>query len=61
MAGAGLKARGYTDLVTGDESIFIEPLAEILEYGQTYAERLLERYHGEWGGDVKPVFVESAY
>ena len=61
VAGAGLKARGYTDLVTGDESIFIEPLAEILEYGQTYAERLLERYHGEWGGDVKPVFAENAY
>jgi glutamate--cysteine ligase len=61
VAGAGLKARGYTDLVTGDESTFIEPLAEIVECGQTCAERLLERYHGEWGGDVKPVFVECAY
>ncbi|MGO9485126.1 MAG: glutamate--cysteine ligase [Rhodomicrobium sp.] len=61
LAGAGLKARGYSDLVTGDESIFIEPLAGIVENGKTLAERLLERYHGEWGGDVRPVFVESAY
>ena len=47
--------------MSGDESIFIEPLAEIVENGKTDAERLLERYHGEWGGDVRPVFVESAY
>ena len=31
LAAAGLKARGYTDLMTGDESIFLQPLAEILE------------------------------
>jgi len=61
LASGGLKARGHTDLVTGDESIFLAPLAEIVERGQTDAERLLERYHGEWGGDVRPVFTESAY
>ena len=61
LAAAGLKARGHTDLITGDESIFLQPLAEIVESGKTDAERLLERYHGEWGGDVRPVFVESAY
>jgi len=57
----GLKARGHTDSMSGDESIFLQPLAEIVERGQTAAERLLERYHGEWGGDVRPVFTESAY
>ena len=61
LAAAGLKARGHTDLMTGDESIFLEPLVEIVERGQTDAERLLERYQGEWGGDVRPVFAESAY
>ncbi len=61
LASGGLKARGHTDLVSGDESIFIAPLAEIVERGQTEAERLLERYRGEWGGDVRPVFTESAY
>ncbi len=61
LAAAGLKARGHTDLITGDESIFLQPLVEIVESGQTDAERLLERYHGEWGGDVRPVFAENAY
>jgi glutamate--cysteine ligase len=37
------------------------PLFEIVERGRTQAEVLLERYHGEWGGDVRPVFIESAY
>ena len=61
LARGGLKARGYTDLVTGDESIFLDPLVEIAESGKTAAERLLERYHGEWRGDVRPIFAEGAY
>jgi glutamate--cysteine ligase len=61
MAAAGLKARGHSDLVSGDESIFLGPLFEILARKQTDADRLLERYHGEWGGDVRPVFNDSAY
>ena len=61
LAAAGLKARGHTDFITGDESIFLQPLVEIVESGKTDAERLLERYHGEWGGDVRPVFAENAY
>ncbi len=61
FAAAGLKARSHTDLVSGDESMFLEPLLGIAGRGQTDAERLLERYHREWGGDVRPVFTESAY
>lgn len=61
LASAGLKARGHTDLLTGDESVFLQPLAQIVDSGQTDAERLLERYHREWGGDVRPIFAESAY
>jgi len=61
LAAAGLKARGHTDLVTGDERVFLEPLAEIVSRGKTAAEGLLDRYHGEWGGDVRPVFTENAY
>ena len=47
--------------MSGDESIFLMPLFEIVERGRTSAEVLLERYHVEWGGDVRPVFIESAY
>ncbi len=61
LADAGLKARGQSDFMGGDESMFLMPLFEIVERGHTSAELLLERYHGEWGGDVRPVFIESAY
>ncbi|MGO9543712.1 MAG: glutamate--cysteine ligase [Rhodomicrobium sp.] len=61
LSAAGLKARGHTDLVSGDESIFLDPLLKIVENGQTDAERLLGRYREVWGGDVRPVFSEMAY
>ncbi|MGA7323820.1 MAG: glutamate--cysteine ligase [Rhodomicrobium sp.] len=58
---AGLRARGDSDLVTGDESVFLEPLIEITERGATDAEHLLARYRNEWRGDIAPVFTENAY
>ncbi len=61
LAEAGLKARGHGDFMNGDESMFLMPLIETVERGRTSAELLLERYHGEWGRDVRPVFIESAY
>ena len=44
-----------------DETVHLRPLQEIVDSGVTQAERLLERYHGPWGGDVRPVFEEFAY
>ena len=40
---------------------FLDPLVEIVESGQTPAERKLELFHGEWHGSVDPVFREFAY
>jgi glutamate--cysteine ligase len=61
LAAAGLKARQRTDLVSGDESVFLQSLMDIVARGETEAERLLARYNGEWAGDVRPVFSEEAY
>jgi len=36
------------------------PLVAVLR-GITPAEELLERFHGEWGGSVDPIFEEYAY
>lgn len=60
IAAAGLKARAYSNLFE-DESSFLRPLREFVERGKTAADALLARYHGEWGGDVRPVFTENAY
>ncbi len=60
ISAAGLKARGHSNLFD-DESSFLRPLWEFVDRGQTAADVLLARYHGEWGGDVTPVFAENAY
>jgi glutamate--cysteine ligase len=57
----GLKRRARHNANGDDESIFLEPLIEIVEANQTPAERKLELFHGAWGGSVDPVFKEFAY
>ncbi|MGF1455292.1 MAG: glutamate--cysteine ligase [Alphaproteobacteria bacterium] len=59
-ARAGLKERRRADF-SPDETGFLDALDEIAEDGRTPAERLLERYRGEWGGSVDPIFEECAF
>jgi len=61
IAGHGLKRRARRNAAGDDESIFLQPLTEIIEANQTPAERKLELFHGPWGGSVDPVFREFAY
>ncbi len=57
----GLKRRARLNQHGADESLFLEPLIEIVQANQTPAERKLELFHGAWGGSVDPVFREFAY
>lgn len=57
---AGLKARNQRNWEGADETIFLKPIEHTLATGKTPAERLLDLYHGEWGGDVTPIFAEHA-
>jgi glutamate--cysteine ligase len=61
IAAHGLKRRARLNKNGVDESIYIEPLIEIVEANQTPAERKLELFHGEWNGDIDRVFREFAY
>ncbi|WP_189450665.1 glutamate--cysteine ligase [Cognatilysobacter xinjiangensis] len=61
ISAAGLKRRARLNAHGADESIFLEPLVEIVESGVTAAERKLELFEGAWGGSVDPVFREFAY
>ena len=58
---AGLKARARVSASGDDETGFLSELDEIAESGLSPAERLLERYHTEWGRRVEPVFEALAY
>jgi len=57
----GLKRRAATNADGSDESIFLTPLIDFAEANETPAERKLARFHGEWRGDIDPVFKEYAY
>jgi glutamate--cysteine ligase len=60
---AGLKARarpGAGGLVP-DETHFLNALQDSVETGKTPADELLERYHGDWDGDISRVFADYSY
>jgi glutamate--cysteine ligase len=61
IAASGLKARNRLSGGMVDETGYIGELEDIADNGVTAAERLLELYHGSWGGDVSRVFETFAY
>ncbi|WP_010141018.1 glutamate--cysteine ligase [Oceanicola sp. S124] len=63
IAEAGLKARarpGAGGLIP-DETHFLNALKESVESGLVPADELLERYRGEWGGDISRIFADYSY
>ena len=58
---AGLKTRNRLNGEGQDESIFLQPLDEVLAKKTTMAEDMLALYHGRWNGSVEPVFEEYQY
>jgi glutamate--cysteine ligase len=58
ISSAGLKRRAQLDGVGMSEDGFLQPLRELVSRGYTRAEELLRAYHGEWKGDIRPIFTE---
>jgi len=44
-----------------DETHFLNALQDSLETGQTPADELLARYHGDWQGDLTRIYEEYSY
>jgi glutamate--cysteine ligase len=61
IAHGGLKARARLSGAGEDETGFLEPLREIVRAGKVPAERLLDLYHGAWGGDVAHVYGDASF
>lgn len=61
IAEAGLNARARLNPSGDNESGYLDPLREIVASGITPAERLLNRYHGDWGGDLGRVYDEKSF
>ena len=56
---SGLNARGMLNGTGDNESGFLAPLDETVASGKVPAQRLLDKYHGEWGGDISRVYDGS--
>jgi glutamate--cysteine ligase len=61
IADAGLKARGRLNGAGDSEQSFLNPLHEIVASGKVPAQRLLDKYHGEWAGDLSRVYGEMSF
>jgi glutamate--cysteine ligase len=61
IADAGLTARGRLNAAGDNETGFLDPLREVIVSGMTPADRLLERYHGAWKGDISRIYDEESF
>ena len=61
IARSGLAARQQFNAAGDNETGYLSALDEVIATGKTPAERLLDRYHGEWGGDVSRVYAEESF
>ncbi len=59
IAHSGLAARAMLNASGDNETGYLETLDEIVKTGKVPAQRLLDAYHGEWGGDVSRVYKYS--
>lgn len=57
---AGLERLSARD-GTRDETGFLRPLISVVEERRTFAERLLDKYRYEWGGDISRIWDEIEF
>ncbi|HEY1607463.1 MAG TPA: glutamate--cysteine ligase [Allosphingosinicella sp.] len=61
IAESGLVARARLNSAGDSESGYLDPLREIVARGTSPAWVLLDRYHGEWHGDVSRIYEEQSF
>jgi len=60
IARDGLRARARLDRHGRDETVHLDVLLPLVGGGPTQAESWLARFHGDWRGDVTPIFRAAA-
>ena len=61
IATSGLRERAEFNPAGDNEGGFLDPLRDVVASGKTFAEKMLDRYHGEWQGDVSHVYEEFSF
>ena len=57
----GLTRRAHLNSAGDNEGGFLDPLRDVVATGMTPADRLLAKYHHEWGGDVTEIYKEFSF
>jgi glutamate--cysteine ligase len=61
IAADGLTRRAKLNSAGDNEGGFLDPLRDVIATGMTPADRLLQKYHNEWGGDVSHIYEEFSF
>ena len=61
QAGLAARARAGAGGLVPDETHFLNALQESIDTGMTPADELLDKYNGEWAGDLKRIYPEFSY
>jgi glutamate--cysteine ligase len=61
IARHGLRQRRRINPASQDESIYLEPLLEVVQSGRTLSDELIEKFNGPWRGNIDHVFEEYAF
>ncbi len=61
IAALALSRRAVLNAAGDNEGGFLDPLREVVASGMTPADRLLDKFHGEWGGDVRRIYEEMSF
>ncbi|RYE02891.1 MAG: glutamate--cysteine ligase [Sphingomonadales bacterium] len=61
ISARGLNARARLNSSGDNESGFLGPLREIVRTGKVPAQVLLDRFNGEWAGDISRVYEEAKF
>jgi glutamate--cysteine ligase len=61
LSALGLTNRARLNSAGDNEGGFLDPLREVVATGTTPADRLLDKFHNEWNGDVRRVYSELSF
>ncbi|MDQ3078790.1 MAG: glutamate--cysteine ligase [Pseudomonadota bacterium] len=61
IATNGLRERAQYNAAGDSESGFLDPLREVVASGRTFADVMLDRYHGAWDEDVSGVYSDYSF
>jgi glutamate--cysteine ligase len=61
LSAGGLSRRGFLNGAGDNEGGFLDPLRDVVSSGKTPADRLLDKFHNEWNGDVSRIYGEFSF